>query len=206
MIVGPNRALFMDEITNGLDSSTAFQIVSCLQHFVHLSDATILISLLQPAPETFELFDDLILMAQNKIIYHGPCNQVLEFFEDCGFKCPKRKGVADFLQEVISKKDQPQFWYPNHIPYAHISIDTFRKNFKSSSFGRKLEEELSKASSFDNDKGDKSGSFHFDHNVSKWEVFKACASRELLLMKRNSFIYVFKTTQVISSFTLHINL
>ncbi|XP_031741892.1 pleiotropic drug resistance protein 3 isoform X2 [Cucumis sativus] len=197
MIVGPNRALFMDEITNGLDSSTAFQIVSCLQHFVHLSDATILISLLQPAPETFELFDDLILMAQNKIIYHGPCNQVLEFFEDCGFKCPKRKGVADFLQEVISKKDQPQFWYPNHIPYAHISIDTFRKNFKSSSFGRKLEEELSKASSFDNDKGDKSGSFHFDHNVSKWEVFKACASRELLLMKRNSFIYVFKTTQLI---------
>ncbi|KAL0006431.1 hypothetical protein SO802_013992 [Lithocarpus litseifolius] len=59
MIVGPTKALFMDEITNGLDSSTAFQIVTCLQQLVHITDATVLVSLLQPAPETFDVFDDL---------------------------------------------------------------------------------------------------------------------------------------------------
>lgn len=100
MIVGPNRALFMDEITNGLDSSTAFQVVACLQQLAHITDATILVSLLQPAPETFDLFDDVILMAEGKIVYHGPRDHALKFFEDCGFKCPERKGVADFLQEV----------------------------------------------------------------------------------------------------------
>ena len=104
MIVGPNKALFMDEITNGLDSSTAFQIVSCLQQLAHLTDATILVSLLQPAPETFDLFDDLILMAEGKIVYHGPRDQALKFFEDCGFRCPERKGVADFLQEVVTTR------------------------------------------------------------------------------------------------------
>lgn len=103
MIVGPTKALFMDEISTGLDSSTTFQIVTCLQHFVHITDATILVSLLQPAPETFDLFDDVILMAEGKIVYHGPCANVLEFFEDCGFKCPPRKGAADFLQEVPTK-------------------------------------------------------------------------------------------------------
>ena len=100
MIVGPTKALFMDEITNGLDSSTAFQSVTCLQQLVHITDATVLVSLLQPAPETFDLFDDLILMSEGKIVYHGPRDHVLEFFEDCGFRCPERKGIADFVQEV----------------------------------------------------------------------------------------------------------
>ena len=100
LIVGPTKALFMDEISNGLDTSTTFQIVSCLKHFVHITNATALISLLQPAPETFDLFDDVILMAEGKIVYHGPCSYVRKFFEDCGFQCPERKGVADFLQEV----------------------------------------------------------------------------------------------------------
>ena len=30
----------------------------------------------------------------------------MEFFAQQGFACPARKGVADFLQEVTSSKDQ----------------------------------------------------------------------------------------------------
>ena len=30
----------------------------------------------------------------------------MEFFLRQGFACPERKGVADFLQEVTSRKDQ----------------------------------------------------------------------------------------------------
>jgi ABC-type multidrug transport system ATPase subunit len=100
MIVGPTKALFMDEITNGLDSSTAFQVVTCLRQLVHITDATVLVSLLQPASETFDLFYDLILISGGKIVYHGPRDHVLEYFEDCGFRCPERKGVANFVQEV----------------------------------------------------------------------------------------------------------
>lgn len=92
MIVGPTKTLFMDEISTGLDSSTTYQIVKCLQQFTHLMDATILMSLLQPAPETFDLFDDIILLSEGQIVYHGPRENVLEFFESCGFKCPERKG------------------------------------------------------------------------------------------------------------------
>jgi len=100
MIVGPTMALFMDEISTGLDSSTTFQIVECLRQFCHVMEATIFMSLLQPAPETFELFDDVVLLSEGQIVYHGPREHILEFFEQCGFKCPDRKGIADFLQEV----------------------------------------------------------------------------------------------------------
>ena len=35
----------------GLDSSTTFTIVRCLKHMAHLGQATLLVALLQPAPE-----------------------------------------------------------------------------------------------------------------------------------------------------------
>jgi len=39
-------------------------------------------------------------------VYHGPKEDVIPFFETLGFKLPPRKGTADFLQEITSKKDQ----------------------------------------------------------------------------------------------------
>ncbi|KAL5720689.1 ABC transporter G member 39 [Ranunculus cassubicifolius] len=74
------------------------------------------ISLLQPAPETFNLFDDVILICEGQIVYHGPRDSIIEFFEQMGFQCPGRKGIADFLQEVTSKKDQEQYWYDRRQP------------------------------------------------------------------------------------------
>ena len=32
------------------------------------------------------------------MIYQGPITHVMLFFESLGFRCPERKGVADFLQ------------------------------------------------------------------------------------------------------------
>ena len=67
---------------------------------------TNLTALLQPQPESYDLFDDVLLMAEGSVIYHGPREEIVPFFETCGFKCPERKGVPDFLQEVTSRKDQ----------------------------------------------------------------------------------------------------
>ncbi|KAJ0080055.1 hypothetical protein Patl1_24216 [Pistacia atlantica] len=115
MVVVPTKALFMDEISNCLDSSTAYQIVACLQQLVHITDATLLISLLQPAPETFELFDDIILMAEGKVVYQRSHDQDVEFFKDCGFRCPQRKGLT-------SRKDQAQCWYCTEDAYHYVSV------------------------------------------------------------------------------------
>ncbi|XP_062196957.1 ABC transporter G family member 38-like isoform X2 [Phragmites australis] len=92
MLVGPTKVLFMDEISTGLDSSTTFQIIKCIQQIVHRGEATVVVSLLQPTPEVFELFDDVMLLSEGQIVYQGPREYLLEFFERCGFRCPERKG------------------------------------------------------------------------------------------------------------------
>ncbi|KAF3486599.1 hypothetical protein F2Q69_00056681 [Brassica cretica] len=190
-IVGPIKTLFMDEISNGLDSSTTFQIVSCLRHYALLSEGTIVVSLLQPAPETFELFDDVILMGEGKIIYIGPRDYICRFFEDCGFKCPTRKSVAEFLQEVISRKDQEQYWCHIDKPYCYVSIDSFIERFKKSELGLQQQEEFSKT--HDKSQAQKDALCSRKYSLSNWEMLKACSRREFLLMKRNSFVYVFKS-------------
>ncbi|KAK1629536.1 hypothetical protein QYE76_003851 [Lolium multiflorum] len=193
MIVGPSKALFMDEISTGLDSSTTFQIVTCLQQLAHISESTILVSLLQPAPETYDLFDDIILMAEGQIVYHGSKNYIMSFFESCGFKCPERKGCADFLQEVLSKKDQHQYW-SSEEKYKFFTVEQFCEKFKASQSGQNLAEELSMPC--DESKGHKNALSFSIYSLSKWDLLKACFARELLLMKRNSFLYISKTIQL----------
>ncbi|KAA8541752.1 hypothetical protein F0562_022904 [Nyssa sinensis] len=195
MIVGPTKTLFMDEISTGLDSSTTFQIVKCLQQIVHLTEATILMSLLQPAPETFDLFDDIILLSEGQIVYQGPREHILEFFESCGFKCPERKGTADFLQEVTSRKDQEQYWTDRSKPYRYIRVTEFVKRFKRFHVGLRLENELSVP--YDKSRNHKAALVFKKYSVPKKELLKASFDKEWLLMKKNSFFYVFKTVQII---------
>ncbi|KAI3912940.1 hypothetical protein MKW92_048293 [Papaver armeniacum] len=195
MLVGPARVLFMDEISTGLDSSTTFQIVNSLRQTVHIMNSTAVISLLQPAPETYNLFDDIILLSDGKIVYQGPREHVLEFFESVGFKCPERKGVADFLQEVTSKKDQQQYWARKDEQYSFITVNDFTQAFQSFHVGRKLREELT--TPFNKTQSHPAALTIAQYGVSKTELLKACASREYLLMKRNSFVYIFKLFQLI---------
>ncbi|VAI72199.1 unnamed protein product [Triticum turgidum subsp. durum] len=195
MLTGPARALFMDEISTGLDSSSTFQIVKYVRHLVHVMNDTVMISLLQPPPETYNLFDDIILLSEGYIVYHGPGENILEFFESAGFRCPERKGVADFLQEVTSKKDQQQYWYLDQEQYHYVPVLEFAEHYKSFHVGQQMLEELKIP--FEKSKTHPAALTTSKYGQSSWESFKAVMSREQLLMKRNSFIYIFKVSQLI---------
>ncbi|XP_076908406.1 pleiotropic drug resistance protein 1-like [Bidens hawaiensis] len=194
MIVGPSKVLLMDEISTGLDSSTTYQIVNSLKQFLHILEGTAVISLLQPAPETYDLFDDIILLTDGKIVYQGPRENVLEFFESMGFKCPERKGIADFLQEVTSKKDQEQYWMRRDEPYRFVTSKEFAEAFQSSHVGRKIANDV--ATPFDKSKSHPAALTTEKYGLDSKELLKACTDREILLMKRNSFVYIFKLFQL----------
>ena len=47
-----------------------------------------------------------MLLSEGSIVFHGPTAGVLPFFQGLGLQLPPRKGLAEFLQEVTSRKDQ----------------------------------------------------------------------------------------------------
>jgi len=71
LMITPRPVKLMDAISNGLDSATTYDILRAARDICHIVKATMCISLLQPPPEVFNLFDDIILMAEGEVIYHG---------------------------------------------------------------------------------------------------------------------------------------
>ncbi|KAH7438824.1 hypothetical protein KP509_04G032700 [Ceratopteris richardii] len=194
MMVGPKKTLFMDEISTGLDSSTTYQIVKCIGNFVHFLEGTVLMALLQPAPEVFDLFDDIVLLSEGYIVYHGPRDRILEFFESLGFRLPPRKAVADFLQEVTSKKDQGQYWADKSKPYRFMPVSEIAEAFAEFEVGVELRKTLEVP--FNKDESHPASLVKGSYALPKWDLFKASFEREVILIARNRFLYTFRTLQV----------
>ncbi len=125
MIVGPKKTLFMDEISTGLDSSTTFQIVKCLRDFAHVRQATMLISLLQPPPETHNLFDDVLLLSQGD----RPCCHVLELLKSvmsCQLQALKkvfRNAVARIFWNIMAAGHASESWFIQQCWQEHMLLE-----------------------------------------------------------------------------------
>ena len=100
MEFGNKYVMMMDEISTGLDSAATFDIITTQRSIAKKFRKTIVISLLQPSPEVFQLFDDVVILNEGYEMYHGPRAEALSYFEGLGFKCPPRRDVADFLLDL----------------------------------------------------------------------------------------------------------
>ncbi|EQC27218.1 hypothetical protein SDRG_14935, partial [Saprolegnia diclina VS20] len=100
MEFGMKQVSFMDEISTGLDSAAAYDIVKSQKSMAASLKKTIVIALLQPSPELYNLFDEVLLMNEGHVMYHGARSLALEYFESLGFKCPPKRDVADFLLDL----------------------------------------------------------------------------------------------------------
>ena len=98
------------------------------------------------------------------------------------------------MLQVTSKKDQQQYWAHKEMPYRFITVQEFAEAFKSFHVGQKLADELQIP--FDKSQSHRAALAKKVYGVGKRELLKACFSREFLLMKRNSFVYIFKLVQV----------
>eukprot|EP00644_Phytophthora_capsici_P014686 jgi/Phyca11/511179/fgenesh2_kg.PHYCAscaffold_78_\ len=113
MEFGNKYVMMMDEISTGLDSAATFDIITTQRSIAKKFRKTVVISLVQPSPEVFELFDDVVILNEGHVMYHGPRAEALGYFESLGFKCPPRRDVADFLLDLGTDK---QAQYEEQIP------------------------------------------------------------------------------------------
>ncbi|GAB9476648.1 Atp-binding protein, partial [Globisporangium polare] len=104
MEFGMKYVTLMDEISTGLDSAATFDIINTQRSVAKKLRKTVVIALLQPAPEVFALFDDIMIMNDGEVMYHGPREQVVGYFESLGFVCPPERDVADFLLDLGTKQ------------------------------------------------------------------------------------------------------
>ncbi|XP_027351091.1 ABC transporter G family member 15-like [Abrus precatorius] len=88
------HVLLLDEPTSGLDSASAFYVIQALCSIAH-NGKLVICSVHQPSSETFNLFDDLLLLSSGETVYFGEAKMALNFFADAGFPCPTRRNPSD---------------------------------------------------------------------------------------------------------------
>lgn len=104
MVTNP-AILFLDEPTSGLDTFTAYSVVKELQDLAR-TGRTVVATIHQPSSKTFFLFDDLLLLAEGRVVYHGTVQNVLNYMSALDYNCPPLMNPADFLfMEVLNEAD-----------------------------------------------------------------------------------------------------
>lgn len=94
--------LCADEVTSGLDASSAHQIVQLLRQQAD-SGTTVLCSIHQPREEIFQVFTHLVLVSAGRLVYAGTASHALRCVEQSiGFCCPAFQNSADFIIDVCA--------------------------------------------------------------------------------------------------------
>ncbi|KAJ0394005.1 hypothetical protein ATCC90586_008304 [Pythium insidiosum] len=184
MMFGKKNVLIMDEISTGLDSAATFDIVKSLRALAKQLSRTIVISLLQPSPEVFDLFDEVLLLNEGEVMYHGPRDRVQEHFANLGLRCPPRRDLADFLLDLGSSA-QLQYHQPGRTGIPREAA-VFAAAFRSSPYFAVQREALDMAPDVRYSKEmisymDMREAFRQSFLESLWTMFK----REMLLARRN---------------------
>ncbi|KAJ3068359.1 ATP-binding cassette sub- G member 1, partial [Quaeritorhiza haematococci] len=107
LITNP-AVLFLDEPTSGMDAFTAYTVVKILRDIAQ-TGRTVVATIHQPSSDVFHLFDDLLLLAEGRIVYQGPTSRVIEYFSKLGFQCPRFTNPADFLFMSIINNEEGIF-------------------------------------------------------------------------------------------------
>ncbi|XP_060707289.1 broad substrate specificity ATP-binding cassette transporter ABCG2 isoform X2 [Hemiscyllium ocellatum] len=100
LIIDPS-VLFLDEPTTGLDASTALAVLMLLQRMSR-KGKTIIFSIHQPRYSIFKLFGSLTLLANGRLVYHGPSVEALDYFTGIGYTCEPFNNPADFFLDIIN--------------------------------------------------------------------------------------------------------
>ncbi|RWS23232.1 ABC transporter-like protein 12 [Leptotrombidium deliense] len=104
-LVSKPTVLVLDEPTSGLDSASALQCVQLLRKLTQSKSnpLAIMVSIHQPSAKLLYEFHKLYLLSYNgKVIYNGPVNDLLNYFNQFNVTCPQFHNPADHALEVSS--------------------------------------------------------------------------------------------------------
>ena len=214
-LITNGRVLLMDEISTGLDASVSFDIVHSLRKKAIANNLAVVIAMLQPTPEVFNQFDDIILLREGCVIFHGPKESLPGYLESLGFKLPNLSGgdlklvsasetsqsgisessvedgravdIADFLSDLLYN---PRKAAGSKIPVPLTTADMLAA-WKKSDLYKQLMKPLEPAPIIlDNDYTRAQYGKKFVHSIGEHVLY--CIERQFTLLLRNKVFIFFR--------------
>jgi ABC-type multidrug transport system ATPase subunit len=96
-------------VQSGLDSESALALVNYLHNYARGKDTKtgrlrrVILTIHQPSSQIWESIDNVILLAEGRLMYQGPRREIPDFFAAFGHPVPLNYNTADHAIEVLSK-------------------------------------------------------------------------------------------------------
>ena len=75
-------------------------MIECLVTLARDFNRTVVFTIHQPRSNIAALFDQLILLAEGKMVYSGPFSKCQDYFNQIGHPCPPGFNIADYLVDL----------------------------------------------------------------------------------------------------------
>ena len=106
-LLGDPNLLFLDEPTSGLDAYQAQQVVTALKTLAD-EGTTVVCVIHQPRGSIFNMFDDLMLLADGKLMYSGPAAKAASHFWWLGHRKPSGINAGEYVVDLVSTDFESQ--------------------------------------------------------------------------------------------------
>ena len=183
---------FCDEPTTGLDSFMAETVVQSMKNLAERGK-TVVCTLHQPSSEIISLLDDLLVLSDGKVVYHGPTKEVVNYFESIGYPSPPSFNPFDHVIAVLStpSNEERQRVIPDSAtPTSGLSrAEAMAETFRRSKNYRWLVEDMKTSNAMYANKGQ---STMLEQRIaaglepaSVWSQYKMAIWRQVITVKRN---------------------
>ncbi len=78
----------------GADEAVTFDLVTSMRIIARVRQISVVGSILQPSSEVFQLFDRIIVLDGGQIMFQGPRQDALPYFESLWYMEKKKKKIA----------------------------------------------------------------------------------------------------------------
>jgi ABC-type multidrug transport system ATPase subunit len=103
-ILAAPAVLFLDEPTSGLDSFAALSVMGYLQKMARGAGQVVISTIHQPRAAIWQMFDTMTLLANGRLMYTGPTDDMIDWFGSQGYLYdPNLHGVpSDWALDLVA--------------------------------------------------------------------------------------------------------
>jgi ABC-type multidrug transport system ATPase subunit len=191
-IVNLPDLIFLDEPTSGLDSAIAYECMCAVRNLAN-QNRTVITTIHQPSPQTYGLFDKLLLMANGRVVYFGAANEAISFFVNSpyGFEYVRGTNPADYVISVAGSFVRSQ-------EGEFVSGDALADYYEGSQNNRTFQENIEMAIQLD-----KAAVTNYDAGDDR-EFPQTLLSQILTLSKRQAVKTIKQRRPTVAAFIRHI--
>lgn len=130
---GPS-VLYLDECTTGLDSFQALRVATTIKELA-MGGRTMVSSIHQPRSSIFQLFDDVLILTEGKLVFAGPASKMIDYFERLGHPMPVKYNPADFVLDLVSLDSKSESTEQHTEQVVNALVDQYRPVFANDGNG-----------------------------------------------------------------------